>query len=123
MITKIKILCLLILLVSNFCNAQKIPTTNKKISTGKWICVQDSLSTIVVKGNVITMYYDNVSVDTTTYTITKQLCDITYKPSKKDALFLLWQDGICSEIEYITKQHLMLIYTATGRLTTYRKEK
>jgi membrane protease subunit (stomatin/prohibitin family) len=115
---------LLILFAFNSCNAQKKATTKSKIPDGKWVLVQDSLNSVLVKENTIVMYYNNISVDTISYIITKNSCDSTYTPSKKkDVLFLSWKDGICSEIEYLTKGSLMLIYTADGKLSTYRKEK
>ena len=121
---KIKIVSLNTLLTFSACSTQKRAMTAKKIFSGKWVLVQDSLSSLIVKGNRIIVYYNNVSIDTISYTIASESCDPAYTPYKmKNNLFLSWEDGICSEIEYLTKENLMLLNTANGELSTYRTQK
>ena len=104
------------------CNAQKGAGHKDVIPPGQWICVQDSLSSMIVTGKQMLLYYDGKPIDTIKYELSIKSCDSTYAPAKKEhPLFLLSNDGICSEVEYITETELMLTYTANGKLTTYKK--
>lgn len=121
---KIKIVSLITVFAFSACSAQKMAMTEKKILSGKWVLVQDSLSSLLVKRNRIIVYYNNLSLDTISYTITNKSCDPAYTPYKmKNDLFLSWENEICFEIEHLTKESLMLLYTANGKLSTYRKQK
>ena len=105
------------------CNAQKGTIHSvQKIPNGKWICVQDSLSSIIVKGEFIYSYYENSPVDTSKYILIKQTCESSYKSSKKEALFLKWGNSLCYEVEGITQEYIELTYTANGKTITYIKQ-
>ncbi|MDD3280939.1 MAG: hypothetical protein PHC83_05135 [Bacteroidales bacterium] len=93
----------------------------KIIPNGKWICVQDSSISIVIKGKFIFEYYNDVGIDTTKYFLTNESCDLNYKPYKKKAFFLIWDNDICYEIVGFTKKYIELIYTANGKTFTFYK--
>ncbi|GAB3740416.1 hypothetical protein GCM10027594_20390 [Hymenobacter agri] len=104
------------------CNAQQHLKT-KRIPDGKWICVQDPLSSIVVKGEQVTDYYRNKLTGTTRYIFTKHACDESYETSVKNPVYLIWHEGMCYEIIGITEKYIELVYTSTGTTVTYSRKK
>ena len=105
------------------CNAQHIIRKTQGIPEGKWVCVQDPLSTMVVKKNLVLEYYNHKLISSTKYLITKQSCDITHKNLAKNPYFLIWHEGLCYEVEGITEKYIELIYTSTGATLTYSRRK
>jgi hypothetical protein len=104
------------------CNAQKATLGSNKIPNGKWICVQDSFSSIVVSDVYVYEFYNSVPIDTTKYLLSKHTCDASYKSIKKEALFLVLHKDLCYEVEGITEHYLELTYTANGKTITYYKQ-
>ena len=105
------------------CNAQQQHLKTNKISDGKWICVQDPLSSIVVKGEQVTDYYRNKLTGTTRYVFTKHVCDESYETAAKNPLYLVWHEGMCYEVIGITEKYIELVYTSTGTTVTYSRKK
>ncbi len=120
--SKIEITALLILFVCSSCNAQKVANKSHKIPNGKWVCVQDSLNSVVVIREYVYEYYNSQPTDTTKYSISTNPCDTLYKSPKKKTLFLTWHNGLCYEVEGITDEYIELTYTANGKTLTYRKQ-
>lgn len=121
---RINLIVLLALLFWGNCNGQKVSNLYiNKIPNGKWICVQDSLYSIVVKGASIYSYYENKSVDTSKYILTTKPCDLSYKSSKDQQIFLKWGNDLCYKVEGITQDYIELTYTTNGRTITYTKQK
>ncbi len=118
---KISTIVLLTLFAYTASFGQKKSTPKQKISNGKWVLVQDTLSSIVVKNKFVSHYYENKALDTTTYTIVRHPCDSSYKSPNKKALYLLWNNGLCHEVIGITNNYIELVYTLNGKTITYRR--
>lgn len=118
---RLKYIILLILPVWYSCNAQEIVSKIDRIPNGKWVSVQDSLNSIIVKGCYIYEYYNNRLIDTTKYTIIKESCDPLYESAGHETLFLLWDQELCYEVIGITDRYIELIYTANGKTITFWK--
>jgi hypothetical protein len=118
----VKIILFCMLFTVNSCMAQKTNNRVNKIPDGKWVCAQDSLNTILVKGDNIFEYYNKLPIDTTKYILTKQPCDKSYKPIKKETLYFIWHKNLCYEVNGITKEYIELTYTANGKTITYHKK-
>ena len=115
------IICFLMSIMS--CSAQQAARKMPIVPNGKWICVQDPLSLIVIKGKHVSDYYHNKLIGTTQYVLTKQPCDKSYKTPVKNPLYLIWNEGLCYEVVGITKNYIELIFTPTGATLTYSREK
>jgi len=89
------------------------------ISNGKWVSEQDSLSAIVVKDGAFYAYYKGAPKNNVAYTPTTKSCNSGYVPKKVGAFFLLWQDGVCYEVEGSADEYIKLINTGNGKTNTY----
>lgn len=112
----------IVLLIHYLFNSPSIVDDLDKIPNGKWICVQDSLSSIIVKDKWIYSYYNNKIIDTTSYRIMDHSCDSLYQSNVMGTLFLMWDNDLCYEIQSITEVYIELIYTGNGKTITYYKQ-